>query len=222
MDFELWERFYTEILRAFGFSREADEDSAKVLARALEGKVAPVSDLEELIRGKDVWVVGNAPSLAKDLDSARPAGTIIAADDAASVLMSKGIRPTIIVTDLDGDIEDILRANEDGALVLIHAHGDNTGEIKRHAPGFRGRVIGTTQAAPFGHIRNFGGFTDGDRGVFLADHFGARTIMLLGFDFENINPEKDSEKKHRKLDWAYILIESLNNPNITYWSPSSS
>ncbi len=222
MDFPQWESFYSEILEAFGFSREADEDSAKALGKALEGKSAPISDLEELIGGKDVWVVGNAPSLAKDLEIAVLDGTIIAADDAASVLLSKWINPNIIVTDLDGDIKDILRANEQGAMVLIHAHGDNIREIEKHAPKFKDRVLGTTQAEPFGDIHNFGGFTDGDRGVFLADHFRARSIKLLGFDFENINTEKDSEKKRKKLDWACILIESLGNPLITYWSPSSS
>lgn len=222
MDFPQWESFYKEILKAFGFSREADEDSAKKLQSALKGKSTNLGDLEKLIRVKDVWVVGNAPSLANDLETATLEGTIIAADDAASILISKGIRPHIIVTDLDGDIEDILGANEQGTIVLIHAHGDNMKEIVKHAPRFKDHVIGTTQAAPFDDIHNFGGFTDGDRGVFLADHFRARTIRLLGFDFENINTEKDSEKKRKKLDWAYILIGSLGNPCITYWSPSSS
>jgi uncharacterized Rossmann fold enzyme len=222
MDFPQWERFYVEILNAFGFSREADEDSARKLQNILKERSTYLPDLENLIKGKDVWVVGNAPSLASDLGTVILEGTIIAADDAASILISKGIRPHIIVTDLDGDIEDILRANEQGATVLIHAHGDNIQEIEKHAPRFKDRVIGTTQAEPFEDLHNFGGFTDGDRGVFLADHFQARSIKLLGFDFENINTEKDSEKKCKKLDWAYILIESLGNPLITYWSPSSS
>jgi uncharacterized Rossmann fold enzyme len=222
MDFPQWESFYCEILKAFGFPREADEDSARKLHDALKGRTPSLTVLEKLIKGKDVWVVGNAPSLAKDLERAVPDGTIIAADDAASILMSKGIRPHIIVTDLDGDIEDIIGANEQGTVVLVHAHGDNIQEIEKYTPRFKDRVIGTTQAEPFDDIHNFGGFTDGDRGVFLADHFRAKTIKLLGFDFENINTEKDSEGKRKKLDWAYTLIESLGNPCITYWSPSSS
>jgi uncharacterized Rossmann fold enzyme len=222
MDFAQWEKFYIEILRDFGFSRDADENSAKRLHDSLKGRSASLTDLKQLIDGKDVWVVGNAPSLEKDLDIAELDGTIIAADDAVSVLAAKGIRPHIIVSDLDGDIEDIIKANRQGAIVLIHAHGDNIEEIERQTSRFSGCVMGTTQSAPFDDIQNFGGFTDGDRGVFLADHFHARTITLLGFDFENINPEKDAEGKLRKLEWAYILIESLNNPVIAYWSPSSS
>ena len=34
-----------------------------------------------------------------------------------------------------------------------------------------------------GKVNNFGGFTDGDRCVFLANHFKANKIILLGMDF---------------------------------------
>ena len=43
--------------------------------------------------------------------------------------------------------------------------------------------IGTTQTKPIGKVNNFGGFTDGDRCVFLADNFKAKKIILLGMDF---------------------------------------
>ena len=47
--------------------------------------------------------------------------------------------------------------------------------------------IGTTQTNPFNKIQNFGGFTDGDRGVFLASHFDAKKIILFGMDFGKSN-----------------------------------
>ena len=34
MEFGLWEKYYTEILDDFGFSRENDEESAKLLDEA--------------------------------------------------------------------------------------------------------------------------------------------------------------------------------------------
>jgi uncharacterized Rossmann fold enzyme len=222
MDSDSWEMYYRRIIDDFGFSREKDEASARVLEECLTGKMGHIDDIEELVNGKDVWVVGNAPSLPAELKTARPYGTLIAADGATSVLLANGFRPHIIVSDLDGNIDDILRANESGSLVLIHAHGDNIDSVRRFAPRFDGNVIGTTQSTPFDDIQNFGGFTDGDRAVFLADHFDAGKITLLGFDFENVGKEEDVEKKQKKLDWAYILIQSLANPNITFWSPSSS
>ena len=45
--------------------------------------------------------------------------------------------------------------------------------------------IGTTQTNPFNKVQNFGGFTDGDRGVFLASYFNAKKIILFGMDFGN-------------------------------------
>jgi 2-amino-4-hydroxy-6-hydroxymethyldihydropteridine diphosphokinase len=65
--------------------------------------------------------------------------------------------------------------------MIVHAHGDNINKLP-HAISFR-YCIGTTEDKPFGKIRNFGGFTDGDRCVFLANHFGASKIILIGMDF---------------------------------------
>ena len=216
MRFEQWERLYLEIIDFFGYSREEDELSARILDELLNGNRIADSELERLIMGKDVSVIGNAPSLEKALDASRPAGTIIAADQATSVLMKRGIVPDIITTDLDGEMEDQIEANNRGAVVIVHAHGDNMELVKRWAPRFRGNVVGTTQSTPFGPIRNFGGFTDGDRAVFLADHFGAKRITLIGFDFDNVNEEDEKKRdtKLKKLDWAYVLIEALDNPDI--------
>ena len=59
------------------------------------------------------------------------------------------------------------------------------------------------------------GFTDGDRAVFLADHFGAARIRLVGFDFETPNAkDRDLRLKQRKLDWAYILLGSLERDDL--------
>ncbi len=106
----------------------------------------------------------------------------IAAGSACSLLIEKGIWPDIVVTDLDGDVRDQVEANEKGAIVVIHAHGDNMNALKEWVPRFRGQVFGTTQVEPRGNIHNFGGFTDGDRAVFLAAHFGVDRVLLQGFD----------------------------------------
>jgi uncharacterized Rossmann fold enzyme len=222
MDFGKWKKYYSEILEDFGFSREDDEASARILGELLPSERASFEDLRELIEGNLVWVIGNAPSLPSDLMSNPLSGTVIAADKAVSTLKAKGIEPQIIVTDLDGNIEDIESLNERGSIVLIHAHGDNIAAIKKFAPRFQKNVMGTTQSTSFDRIYNFGGFTDGDRAVFLADHFNAREIRLLGFDFVNINEDSDPERKRRKLDWAFILIQALDNPNIIFVPSSSS
>jgi len=75
--------------------------------------------------------------------------------------------------------------------------------LKKVLPVLNENVICTTQSKPIHNVFNFGGFTDGDRCVFLATEFGADKIELIGFDFED---EEVSAKKKKKLKWAKRLI----------------
>jgi len=113
-----------------------------------------------------------------------------------------GFLPDVIVTDLDGILSDILAANEQGSAVVVHAHGDNIPALEKYVPRLT-RVLGTTQAEPIEGIYNFGGFSDGDRCVFLAKSFGAGNINLIGFDYDD--PDVTPVKK-MKLVWARRLV----------------
>ncbi len=207
MKYEKWEKYYSIILKDFGFSQEADAASARLLSRLLKEHEDGLKKLPPLIEGRGVAIYGGAVKRA-DINE-RWKGTIIAADDAASILLSAGITPHIIVTDLDGNVDEQIKANSNGAVVVVHAHGDNIEAIKRYVPRFSGPLVGTTQTQPLENVHNFGGFTDGDRAVFLARHFSASDIHLIGFDFENVvyKTGKDPVVKRRKLQWAKRLIE---------------
>ena len=210
-DFAAWEPIYERILEDFGFDREGDEEAALFLSRMLtEKNTASLSELKAVISGKPVLVCGNAPKLRNDLSEIDlSAFTVIAADGAAAVLMDMGIVPEVICTDLDGnseaDIEKEILACEQGSIVLIHAHGDNIDKLEKYVPRFK-RFIATTQAKPFDKVYNFGGFSDGDRCVFVAKEFRAKSVRLAGFDFEDsgVNPIKK-----KKLKWAKELIGML-------------
>jgi uncharacterized Rossmann fold enzyme len=67
--------------------------------------------------------------------------------------------------------------------------------------------IGTTQTEPFNKIQNFGGFTDGDRGVFLASYFDAKKIILFGMDFgTRIGKFSNTKKSDRKIKLKKLKI----------------
>lgn len=213
MEFEYWEPFYVQIVRDLGLSRKDDEAVAAELDRILGGTRATPEKLRSLLRGKVVTVAGNGPTLAADLAAAE--GVLITADEATSVAREKGLRPAILVTDLDGEVEEQIRANAEGTIAVILGHGDNGPAIRRWAPQFSGLTVATTQSVPSGRLYDFGGFTDGDRAVYLADHFGAKEIQLAGWDFEHPSPKDDDpERKQRKLDWAYILLQNLDRPEL--------
>lgn len=208
MDFEFWEPYYERILKDFGFSRADDERAAKVLDNRLGGTRIDPKELAKLLSGKAVSVAGNAAKLKSELG--RLTKFVIAADEATSTLLAQDQVPDVIVTDLDGKVEDQLEANRRGSIAVVHAHGDNIPAIEKWAGLFEGRTMATTQSTPLPRVHNFGGFTDGDRGVFLADAMGAKSIRLVGFDFEHPNPKDEPvAMKKRKLDWAFILIESI-------------
>ena len=202
MDFKQWEPIYEEILRDFGWERKKDEDAAQYLSKLLQVTDYDLEVLREKIDGKNILVCGNSSSLSSDLEKIDFKNyVIIAADGATSTLMEKGIVPDIIVTDLDGYLPDEIEANRKGALIVVHAHGDNIDKlfiVKKLK-----NVIGTTQSAPLHNVYNFGGISDGDRCVFLAHTFGAKSITLAGFYFEDKNV---TEIKKKKLKWARKLI----------------
>lgn len=208
MKFEDWEPIYREIIKDMGYDRARDEQAAEQLSGLLfslePSRIAPVRRLTELIRGKDVLVCGNAPSLTHELADMDPSGyCIIAADGATAHIMDTGLVPHIIVTDLDGAVASEMEASSKGAVMVVHAHGDNIDTVQAIVPGLY-NIIGSTQASPLENVYNFGGFTDGDRCVFLAVEFNAASVTLIGFDF---NDENVTSMKARKLDWARRLIE---------------
>lgn len=202
MRYEEWEPVYHEICEYFSFDPGEDERAAQV-ACALSSADA-ISTLNNLIHGRPVTVCGNAPGLKNELGTLN--GVIIAADAAASVLISSGIRPDVIVSDLDGIDEYAVELNRKGTILVVHAHGDNIPRIKTWIPRFTGPLVLTTQGKPFANIHNFGGFSDGDRAVFMARECGAAGITILGFDCDD--PDVSPIKKG-KLIWARRLLAMI-------------
>lgn len=207
MKFTEWEPVYKSILKDMGFSREGDEQAALMLSAMLSSlNSASVSELRKLIEGRHILVCGNAPGLRHDLESVNTGNfTIIAADGATSVLIDRHLTADIIVTDLDGDVEKEIISNNNGSLMVVHAHGDNVDKLEKYVDRFS-NIIGSTQAKPLSNVYNFGGFSDGDRCVYLAREFGAQSITLIGFDFDD---ENVTVIKKKKLKWARQLIGNI-------------
>ncbi len=207
MDFKEWEPIYSEILEDMGFSREGDEQAAIILSKMLDGSNSvEVSVLDELISGKDVLVCGNAPCLRNDLDLVDIDDyVIVVADAATTALIEKDVVPDLIVTDLDGDLDNEILANSMGSIVVVHAHGDNIEKMEKYVPLMQD-MVGSTQSVPLENVYNFGGFSDGDRCVFIAKQFDAASITLVGFDLADDNV---TSIKKKKLEWANRLIDMV-------------
>ena len=207
-----WRKKYAAILSEFGYDEKRDVESARILDGIIRESDA-ARRIRDLICGNTVSVIGSGPSLSRAIPRLnRLKETMIAADSSLKPLLEGGIVPDIVVTDLDGDRKSLEKIAKKSVFV-VHAHGDNIDRLSL-AKKFR-HCIGTTQAKPSGRIRNFGGFTDGDRGVFLASHFQAKRIILFGMDFgSRIGRFSDTMRSERgtklkKLAVGRSLLEWL-------------
>ena len=207
-----WKTRYREIRNVFGYSKYDDLISAKKLNVKI-GKKYPISNIKKTISGKTVFIIGAGPSLSRSISVLKKYQNItkIVADGAVQALIEHNIKPQILVTDLDGDIASIKKIGRTKIPIIIHAHGDNYNKLDIISE-FQNK-IGTTQTEKFGKLENFGGFTDGDRCVFLAENFKAKKIILFGMDFGKkigkYSKKKviDRKTKLKKLEYGKKLLE---------------
>lgn len=218
-----WWSWYNRIAQMLKLNRQLDQKSAYILSKLIINKSLKLNYLAKKFSKKILLVVGAGPSVEDDLQKVLNSGfykkcLIAAADGATTPILKIGLTPDFIVTDLDGRLEDIFKASKLGSIPIIHAHGDNIEALKTYVPMFK-KVLGTTQVKPVARVYNFGGFTDGDRCVFLGERFNVRKIVLAGMnfgskigvyskpeDFYMLNP-KALKIKILKLKIAKMLIE---------------
>jgi len=209
-----WRKRYSDILNEFKYNEKKDKESAVLLDSIL--KKSNVNEkIINLVKGKTVFVIGSGPSLLSAVPKLKnfKKSIKIAADSSIKHLVENGIIPDIVITDLDGDENTLKKISKTKSIFVVHAHGDNIEKLE-FSKKFK-NCIGTTQSKPFRKIQNFGGFTDGDRGVFLANHFGAKKIILFGMDFGKrigkFSNTKQSERKIKlkKLKKGKFLLEWL-------------
>jgi uncharacterized Rossmann fold enzyme len=234
VEYSAWAPFYREIAAEFGFAPEKEEAARRRLLELLPDAARrdPLGRIARRIAGRDVIVVGlssglGPPPLHAWPRSERPP-VLVAADGATEVLVGAGLVPELVTTDLDGPVPVEIVANQRGSLVVVHGHGDNLDALARWVPDFPGELAGSWAGPPDpGGLIDVGGFTDGDRAVFLAEHVGARRIRLFGFDFER--PREAAEprrgRQRAKLRWARRVLLELARRTATpleVWRPDGS
>jgi len=201
-----WKRRYLSILKELNYNEKKDQESAIILDSILK-KTDNIKKIEKLIQGNTVFVIGSGPSLSVAIPKLKKfkKSIKIAADSSLKPLIDNGIIPDIIVTDLDGDEDAIKKISKRKSIFVIHAHSDNIKKLQMVKK--IKNCIGTTQTKPFNKIQNFGGFTDGDRGVFLASYFDAKKIILFGMDFgKQIGKFSNTKKSDREIKLKKLKI----------------
>lgn len=223
IDVDLWREIYSYVKSRLTLTFDLDQKATEVLSSILSSmsNTCDIETLKTLLNSDTVVVMAPGPSLENDFEKARRLGftsrfPVVAVDGASSYMLEVGFKPTAIVTDLDGNPHHILALNRLGSLAIIHAHGDNIEAIRTWVPLFRGPIIGSTQVEPRPHVYNFGGFTDGDRALFIAYSIGVKRAIVGGMDFRGpigkystIYKSKDLGIKMAKFEIAKKLIAML-------------
>ena len=216
MKFIDWFPYYQSIRLQFGYSTQKDQEAANILSRMIKRKALDTNVLQKKIAGKPVMVIGSGPGLEMNIKFIKRNTKFvkIVANGAAQALIERNIKPNIVVTDLDGNPSFLQKAEKMGSTMVVHAHGDNINRLKKLVPKFK-HLIGSTQVMPVQNVYNFGGFTDGDRCVFLAEEFGAREIVLVGMELgDHVGRYSkevivDIELKKKKMKAGKRLLEML-------------
>ena len=221
-----WKKtIYEHIVRELNINPDRDREAARILSRIICKHTCDIDEVKKILTGFNAVIVfGAGPSLQLDVETAVSLGIlnkvgVVAADGAACALLSSNITPHVVVSDLDGPRECLLKACKHGSFMFIHAHGDNIPLIKEIVPLLlSGKILGTTQTEEIECIRNFGGFTDGDRAVLLCDALGCKRIILAGMDFgEKVGryskyfklTEEDLLRKRKKLKLGNMVLEEF-------------
>ena len=198
-DINWWWPLQDEINSQFGFSKSREKVSSRLISRLYKAE----GNLSEIIFGREVTIVGAGISANESI----PGGVLIAADGAVSACLKRELIPDIIVTDLDGNLPDMIFANNKGSKIVVHAHGDNLSRLFEFSKKIQ--VISLTTTYPSPGTNCWGGFTDGDRALMMSLSYDASSVNLVGFDFEKVGEYtgKYSPKKLQKLSWARQVVE---------------
>jgi len=224
---ELSSEAYAEICSLLEIDPTQDIEATKYLSSKINWfrTRITIKALKKRFTNKIAFIFGAGPSLTKTINKLTPLLQkyrekiiIIAADGALLALQENDIPIDVVITDLDGNLEAIKKSLLQNTIIVMHAHGDNLTklkEIEKLIPKIG--VIGSTQIKPIFKVSNFGGFTDGDRAVYLAANFNVQTIILHAFDFGSVvgrysKPDdhtKDFQAPKRKLQKFAIAKKLL-------------
>jgi len=210
------------------------------VAWSAEGRLAILDIIAGVLErdrsaGRGLTVLGAACEPSDVLDAIVADHVIIAADGAIGVLNEVGgalaseelspaaaalrdaawLRVRLIVSDADGEAQDLERANRRGIPIALHGHGDNqpawTSLLNRLGMARAPLILTHQTPTPIEGMHNPGGFTDGDRAACLAIALGwpGEEIHLAGFRTDKIGRwtgATDPEQKMRKLEWMAEIL----------------
>ncbi len=206
-------QLYTYVAEILELDPQRDRFATSILASYLDevNVFAVLNEVLERLEGKEIAIVCPGSNLDKEIveELASVGIEIVAVDGAMCVLRDP--TPKILVTDLDGVSRCFDRVEEIKPISFIHAHGDNIDLLQNYVPRAllsNVPIVGTTQVEPRIPVLNFGGFTDGDRALFISLSFRPKLVVLVGCDYGPYLGEASKGVSMRCL-WRKVLKHGI-------------
>ena len=218
------ERFYAPIKVSLNLDEDRDRKSRDLLWGLLLSRESDIESVKDFVdfENKTAVVFGAGPSLLSDIEGLTTflkaeGPLIVAADGAADALAKTEFGCDALVSDLDSCSVPTLVKNSNTGTVFAHAHGDNMDLVKSIVPKLGHGTFGTTQVESREPVKNFGGFTDGDRACYIACALGASRMILGGMDFGKVEgafsvnrySTMQNPRRNLKLEWGRKSLEYL-------------
>lgn len=221
-----------EVRAAFGWSLNDDERSAQALSERMgapepfgvphwssAAREAHLERLASTCRTASRVVVVGAAATVEEVTAASEPGTVFIAADGAAGAVPEDLPLVAVVSDLDGGAHLHAAVNR-GALLVLHAHGDNRSLWEQHLAAWAGLdsppPIVLTHQGPdsVAGMHNPGGFTDGDRAVCLLRWMEVpkEVLAFVGFALDKVGPWSgvtDPTRKLQKLTWMAEVLHRL-------------
>lgn len=222
-----WIEKYNWIARELLIDTERDRVSAKLLSSIIGDNFVKQKDISSIFRERNVLIIGYGRDIDNELYCLNNIKhllrdtVVIVADKAINSVLKHGLKIDIFITDLDCDRDYLYRIPRN-TIFVIHAHGDNVDKVEAIVPKLleKGYLLHpTTQIEPLWNVFNYGGFTDGDRAVYLAMYYKPRRVVLIGMDLDKqldkqiVDRYYNNGLKHilkiKKLEIAELLLEEI-------------
>ena len=221
-----------EVRAAFGWSLNDDERSAQALSERMgapepfgvphwssAAREAHLERLASTCRTASRVVVVGAAATVEEVTAASEPGTVFIAADGAAGAVPEDLPLVAVVSDLDGGAHLHAAVNR-GALLVLHAHGDNRSLWEQHLAAWAGLEspppLVLTHQGPdsVAGMHNPGGFTDGDRAVCLLRWMEVpkEVLAFVGFALDKVGPWSgvtDPTRKLQKLTWMAEVLHRL-------------
>ncbi len=195
IDLDEWSKLYQWITELLDIDRDLERKRVLMISQYLSMHgYEPHIDFSPL-RCRCALIYGPSPRLYEQVQETKhlllKSIPVFVVDGAAKLFIEMDIPFQVLVTDLDGGLENVYRCIDSGCIPFIHVHGDNIDLVLKLIESLSieelNRCIFTHQLPEeIPLMVGARSFTDGDRAIAVAYMLGIDSVVLIAMGFGSL------------------------------------